>query len=84
MAVIALGICFDVILGFAYREYTVMAFATIADNFLVIHKCRRRKTKRGVACLAQIASCDVIKGFGDDGLTGTIETYAVMTIEATG
>jgi hypothetical protein len=82
VTVIALSICFDVILGFAYREYTVMAFTAVADNFLVIHKCRCSKTKRGVACLAQIASGDVIKGFGDNGLAGTIEAYSIVTIEA--
>lgn len=79
MAIIALCIGFDVILGLTNRQYTVMAITAVAANLLVIHKGGDRKPKHGVAGLTYITGAEVIECLG-----GNRRIYAVVTIDAIG
>ena len=63
VAAIAFGFCWLMKLRFTDGQYTVMAFAAIPKNFLVIDKGGSGKSQGGMAGLAHITGSDVIRQF---------------------
>jgi hypothetical protein len=82
VAAIAFGFCWLMKLRFTDGQYTVMAFAAVSKNFLVIDKGGIGKSQGGMAGLARITGGDVIRQFRWNQFTVWLTVHAIMTFHA--